>query len=483
MSPLKIKKVASKLDAYVGFEIEGLFQLPRNPNKTLPSMEEYPNVKRIDDIETYEELRALFKQSKSHWFQQLKHFVINYDLEHLRQAHEDQLEHVQQGDNIAEIFKVYQNEVEKQANELLNTAEKKEKVSRRFFDSFKSGNDIQRFIRIGNFQAIYGVDKNYRLVLTSPAINHYQHQIMVDPSRFTQPSAPDHDNDDAKRTKMMQQLKQTKFAVYIREVVYDSSISKENRDEFFAAEIVTEPMPYKEVESFIQEFFKYIRTQFSFEANNSTGFHINVSIKGRTDIDFCKMMVFLGERHELQKYAREENTYTQSHFGKFQQRPIDTKDNDILSFIDEVNKRIDDTSKYHTFNINHWVNFHYIEFRIAGGNYSNKEQLLLVSIDRYVRVMDIATDPEKNIKEYHVKVSNLMAKQEGKHQSQLQLKPDTINNAKYNIEQKVGYDLDRIEQQLSKLQMLLRRGSIHFTSSERIWLRRQSQQFGGSHTF
>lgn len=437
MAPTKLKNTASTIDALVGLEIEGIFAFPKLHSS---------KIKTINDIKSYEEFRYYFEEYNSKRGNNiacLTNFVyeeLSYDLFN------------QHGEN-------------EQSDEMVDRLVAKEVKNNSLYwweKYFKSFDTVEEFYNRTYFSPTYGQPTNDK--------SKVYVTVTYDNNELTS---------SGKRIEMWNDISQTKFKKYIKEVVSDTSIEfDEFGANYFSAEIVTHPIKYKEVETFVTEFFEYLKKSFDFKTNESTGFHINVSINGQTDIDFCKLMVFLGENHELLKYSREDNTFTTPQLSSLQDEPI--LEDKIDYFIEEVNKVISKTPKYKSFNINHWNSLHYIEFRIAGGYYANKIPVLLASINRYVTVMDIATDSEKYVKEYHKKVMNLMSKQQSQHPSQLKLKPDTLENAQYNIEQKVGFKMEDdsdIERKFSRIYMVVKQKAISLTSNEKIWLRKQAIKF------
>lgn len=425
MAPTKLKKTASTIDALVGLEIEGVFKFPDIDPK---------HIKAINDIESYEEFRTLFEEyhnQKGNNLACLKNFVYE---EILYDRFNGDHANVELDDLIEKIT------LEELKTNGLQWWEK-------YFQSFDT---VQEFYSRTYFSPIFGSPKD-----KSSVYNSYQYDV----NGY-------HSND--KRWEIFNQISTTKFKQYIREVVADSSIEFDDySDDWFSAEIVTKPIPYNQVDRFVIEFFEYLKKEFNFSTNESTGFHINVSINGQRDIDFCKLMVFLGENHELMKYSRQANKFTVSQINRVQQNVTDEKELDY--FIEEINKSISATDKYSSFNIDHWKRLHYIEFRIAGGNYSNKVALLLASINRYVTVMDIATDSEKYVQEYHKKVTKL--KNDQIQNSKLDLKPDTFENAEYNITLKLGSPM-KTRTTMERVLQFDKNNKMSLTPNERIWLRK-----------
>lgn len=427
MAPSTLATSASNINALVGLEIEGIFTLPGSSK-----------IIKVQDIKSFEEFTKYFieyNNQRENNLITLKGFIEEEIL--FTEFHDDYSMHESPEFN------------DRVRSELINN---RSKWWVKFFNSF---DDAYQFSRRTYFTPKYGSNEDGSKIFTEED----------DEQDFTLTS----NSDDQKRHKMLTTITKSKFANHIEKIVHDSSIIlDDDKGGKFTAEIVTYPIPYNEVTSFVQEFFQYLIDTFTFETNHSTGFHINVSIDQRTKIDFCKLFVFMGETYELRKYQRINNVYAKSHMSAISM----TKDHSIKNiqeFTKEVNDRIKTTGKYQSFNINHWKSLKYIEFRIAGGTYSEKVPQLIQSINRYVNILDIATDPEKHKQEYYKKVAQLMNNNIAK--SYMKPKEDTLQNARSNIYIKTGFMPDT-ETDIHKA-LDMDKKSITLTSIERIWLKMQ----------
>lgn len=427
MAPSTLATNASNINAFVGLEIEGIFILPGSTK-----------IIKVQDIKSFDEFTKYFIEytnQKENNLVTLKGFIEEEIL--FTEFHDDYSMHESPEFN------------DRVRTELINN---RNKWWMKFFNSFE---DAYQFSSRTYFTPKYGSNKDGSKIFTEESDEH----------DFDIKSI----SEDKKRHDMLTILTKSKFSTYIDKIVDDSSIINNNDNaDTFIAEIVTHPIPYSKVTSFVQEFFQYLIDTFKFETNNSTGFHINVSIDGRTKIDFCKLFVFMGEEYELRKYSRVNNVYAKSHMttvAPAKEQSI----KDIQDFTKEVNYQIKTTGKYYSFNINHWRTLHYIEFRIAGGHYSEKVPQLIQSINRYVNVLDIATDPEKHKQNYYKKVAQLMNNNIAK--SYMKLKHDTLQNARSNIYIKTGFMPDTVTDIHKALDMDGK--SITLSSIERIWLKMQ----------
>ena len=155
--------------------------------------------------------------------------------------------------------------------------------------------------------------------------------------------------------------------------------------------------------------------------NNSTGFHVGISIKDKTkyDLDIVKLTLFVGDEHVLKTFKRLANDYTVSSMKRLRAALTQEKDDkqyDLDEAIAVMRRGISklaqstmiqgmtQTSKKHV-SIN--VRDKYVEFRSAGGNYIERRADIENTILRYVRAIAIAADPTAEKQEYAKKLYKL----------------------------------------------------------------------------
>jgi hypothetical protein len=154
--------------------------------------------------------------------------------------------------------------------------------------------------------------------------------------------------------------------------------------------------------------------------NDSTGLHMGVSVpyKGG-DVDYLKLILFMGDEYVLNAFGREANTYCASAMKKFKQN-IKGGRTDPMSVINlmqhgllelaqrEVQKGVG-TGKYTSAHVKDG----YIEFRSAGGDWLAEEsadpEKLSSTMLRYARAMQIAANPAEERREYAKKLYKLVA--------------------------------------------------------------------------
>jgi hypothetical protein len=201
----------------------------------------------------------------------------------------------------------------------------------------------------------------------------------------------------------------------------DSSLSPDDREDY-GLEIVSPPMPLLTALEKLQEVTDWANdpNQGNAYTNSSTGLHMGVSVpyKGG-DVDYLKLILFLGDEYVLQSFGREANTYTKSAMQKFRENirsgradPAGAmalmKSNLIEFAYREIQKGVGE-GKYTSAHIQKG----YIEFRSAGGDWLAEEsadpQKLSSTMLRYARAMQIAANPSEERREYAKKLYKLVA--------------------------------------------------------------------------
>ena len=185
-------------------------------------------------------------------------------------------------------------------------------------------------------------------------------------------------------------------------------------------EVVSPPMPFQEAMNKLDQFLNWARDQDAY-TNNSTGFHVGVSIPNQTmeNIDHLKLVLFLGDQYVLADFGRAANKYAESFYGKITDF-LNYSNSEIAPLLDklrqgmqslaftELRKQLVNTQKgdrYVSVNIKD----NYIEFRSAGGDYAADKDKIKNTILRYVRAMGIAADPEAYKQEYAKKTYQLLS--------------------------------------------------------------------------
>jgi hypothetical protein len=200
----------------------------------------------------------------------------------------------------------------------------------------------------------------------------------------------------------------------------DTSLRPDDGEDF-GLEIVSPPMPLSQALEQLQAVTDWANSPYgSAYTNDSTGLHMGVSVpyKGG-DVDYLKLILFLGDEYVLQSFGREANSYTKSAMQKFRENirggradPAGAmalmKSNLIEFAYREIQKGVG-TGKYTSAHIQDG----YIEFRSAGGDWLAEGDAepgkLENTMLRYARAMQIAADPSAERREFAKKLYKLVA--------------------------------------------------------------------------
>jgi hypothetical protein len=200
----------------------------------------------------------------------------------------------------------------------------------------------------------------------------------------------------------------------------DSSLSPDDREDY-GLEIVSPPMPLLTALEQLQAVTDWANSDAgNAYTNSSTGLHMGVSVpyKGG-DVDYVKLIMFLGDEYVLQSFGREANTYTKSAMSKFRENirggradpagAMQLMRSNLIEFAyREIQKGVG-TGKYTSAHIQDG----YIEFRSAGGDWLAEEsvdpQKLSSTMLRYARAMQLAANPAEERQEYAKKLYKLIA--------------------------------------------------------------------------
>jgi len=194
----------------------------------------------------------------------------------------------------------------------------------------------------------------------------------------------------------------------------DSSIDSEEGDA--GLELVSPPMPLMQCLSYLDKVFDWAKNE-GCETNQSTGFHMGVSIPKQTmdNVDHLKFILFLGDEYVLNQFSRQNNSYAKSMVKQMssQLKQMQSSGANIQEILNTfksgmnsaaakaMGRLITSTSdRYVTVNIKS----NYIEVRSAGGDYLGDLDKIKNTLLRYVRVMALAADPEAEKQEYAKKL-------------------------------------------------------------------------------
>jgi hypothetical protein len=200
----------------------------------------------------------------------------------------------------------------------------------------------------------------------------------------------------------------------------DSSLQPDDSEDF-GLEIVSPPLPLEQALEKLEQVTDWANSsEGNCYTNSSTGLHMGVSVpfKGG-DVDYLKLILFLGDEYVLQSFGREANTYTKSAMSKFRENikggradpagAMKLMQSGLLELAyREIQKGVGE-GKYTSAHIQKG----YIEFRSAGGDWLAEEnadpEKLSSTLLRYARAMSIAANPGEERREYAKKLYKLVA--------------------------------------------------------------------------
>lgn len=198
----------------------------------------------------------------------------------------------------------------------------------------------------------------------------------------------------------------------------DGSLDKPHSSSDAGLEFVSPPLTIPEMIDQLRKVIKWARFNGCY-TNASTGLHINVSIPGYdlNKLDYVKLALFVGDEWVSGQFNRLGSVYAKSAMGDIRSR-IRMMAPDTISKIPSLfigkglsgiaSKLIHGarTEKYMSLN----TNDNRVEFRAPGGDWleSDIDQLINTML-RFVVALDIAMDPEKEKREYAIKLYKLIS--------------------------------------------------------------------------
>jgi hypothetical protein len=203
----------------------------------------------------------------------------------------------------------------------------------------------------------------------------------------------------------------------------DSSLSPDDGEDY-GLELVSPPMPLNKAIEQLNAIVDWANSDGNAYTNSSTGLHMGVSIpyKGG-DVDYLKLITFLGDQYVLEKFGRAANTYCDSALKKLKQNVAGSKnrgDDKIMSAMELMKSNLIElahryvqqgvgNSKYTSAHIKPG----YIEFRSPGGDYLSAGDREIGALEdtmrRFAYAMYLAGRPDLERKEYYKKLYKLIA--------------------------------------------------------------------------
>jgi hypothetical protein len=204
----------------------------------------------------------------------------------------------------------------------------------------------------------------------------------------------------------------------------DGSLSPDDSYDF-GLELVSPPMPLNKAIEQLEAIIDWANSDGHAYTNSSTGLHMGISIpfKGG-DVDYLKLILFMGDQYVLEKFGRAANTYTASAFDKLRQNVAGSKnrgDTKIASAMELMkNNLIELAQRYVQQGVGNakYTSAHikpgYIEFRSPGGDYlsagdQGEQDILADTMRRFAYAMYLAGRPDLERPEYYKKLYKLIA--------------------------------------------------------------------------
>jgi len=168
--------------------------------------------------------------------------------------------------------------------------------------------------------------------------------------------------------------------------------------------------------------------------NSSTGLHVNIGTFDFNEIDVLKLLLFLGEKHVMNVFGRNKNQYTQPLIKELLDHVINNPRFEMggptfEKKIKALNDFLLSRTKNFSFNVEKLIKHGYLEFRIIGGDYTDRLDDVKNTINRYIHVVNIASDPTAYKNQYAKKLQKLL--------SHVDYDDDFINSPNNNLTSRV----------------------------------------------
>jgi hypothetical protein len=214
----------------------------------------------------------------------------------------------------------------------------------------------------------------------------------------------------------------------------DGSLDPDDKSEEVGLEIVSPPMPLLMTLEKLKAVTDWANDPRGGNAytNSSTGLHMGVSLPVRGgDVDYVKLILFMGDKYVLDQFGRSANTYAASALDKLRQNIKGGRSDPagVVKLLQhgltelaykELQKGVG-TSKYTSAHLQDG----YIEFRSPGGDWlaagDAEIGILENTMLRFARAMQIAGDPGAERQEYAKKLYKLVTAENEQYADQLRL--------------------------------------------------------------
>lgn len=207
---------------------------------------------------------------------------------------------------------------------------------------------------------------------------------------------------------------------------------------YFSVEIVSPPQTLEKTVADLEKLASWCKS-IGGRTNDSTGLHISVSVPNMDQLDYVKLITFVGDRYVLDQFGRLGNEFANLSTERLQDSVHAV---DIDNIFKQLSRSLDTNAQKLITNFSKMdrlsVKFRgsYVEFRSPGGDWlSGSFTKIINTINRFVFAMQIATDPSMYQREYAIKLYNLLStSSENRSPIKLfaQVKAGTVSKANYH---------------------------------------------------
>ena len=190
-------------------------------------------------------------------------------------------------------------------------------------------------------------------------------------------------------------------------------------------EFISPTLPLGEILGDLDKVVKWAKREGCYTGpEQETGLHINVSIPSiyiGEELDYVKLVLFLGDNYILNEFDRYGNDYCRSSLDLIYERAYDNP-NLVVNAIEKMQQNLNGIASrvFHSgvtskkVSVNNKGN--YIEFRGPGGDwlgvYTNDENSIPNTLYRMIWAINVASKPDLYKREYYTKLSDLLGKKE-----------------------------------------------------------------------
>ena len=189
----------------------------------------------------------------------------------------------------------------------------------------------------------------------------------------------------------------------------DDTVNDDPENGIEGMEVISPPMPIEAGIQALLQVLAYARRQ-GCKTDSSTGLHINISLASQTlaDLDYVKLILFMGDQHVLERFDRQASEYCVSAFKMLGDHMKANPKFRAEGAMATMRKGLLDLATRELANMQpgKYVSAHlkrnYVEFRSPGGDYleARNESTIIETVWRFVKAMAIASNPRSRRKEY-----------------------------------------------------------------------------------